>query len=307
MKVVGILRVKDEADLLPEVLENVASGVEEIYAYDDDSSDGTLEILQAHPAVTHIEPFDPSFIHELQKTRILEQRVKERYPYQTEEVWVALLAGDLFWLNLNPTEAANLAVSKGCDLQNGVAIDFGRWQWDDETDMWPNYPQSLRELCRWCNILEQLPVAWKVADYTVWRRLPWPGGFKKRNVGVTTEFPFLEHQGKRSPKYHQWKYATGSREQPRVGGERVTPDYWTAENAYAHGKSLGYWENTRRIPWHGLDSIRDLVSLYNMSAEAEEATYEAIQDNYQGEGEFAPRTDLSPRTDLRAIDNSPTR
>lgn len=305
MRVVGILRVKNEADLLPEVLENVSVGVEEIFAYDDNSSDGTLEILKAHPAVTHIEPFDPSFTQELQKTRLLEQRVKERYPYQTEEVWVALLAGDLFWLNMNPTEAANLAVSKGCDLQNGIAIDFGRWQWDDETDTWPEYPKSLRELCRWCNILEKLPVVWKVADYTLWRRLPWPGGFNKRNVGVTTEFPFLEHQGKRSPKYHQWKYGSGSRAQPMVRGVRVTQDYWSYDASYEHGRKLGYWNNRKRVPWTGMETIARLVELYDMDREEEQAVYRSYDGHRHDD--FPPRIDLSPRTDLRNFNRSPTR
>lgn len=261
MKVVGILRVKNEADLLPEVLENVSVGVEEIFAYDDNSTDGTLEILKAHPAVTYVEPFNPDFVFELQKTRILERRIKKNYPYKKEEVWTALLAGDLFWLNMNATEAANLAVSKGCDLQNGTAIDFGRWKWDDAVDLWPNYPQSLRKLCQWCAVIEELPVVWKVADYTSWKRLPWPRNFKNRNVGITPDSPFLEHQGKRSPRYHQWKYATDSRAQPRIGGVRTTKDQWTLDFAYDHGKSLGFWENDKRIPWEGLNTIDKLIEL----------------------------------------------
>lgn len=290
MKVVGILRVKNEADLLPEVLDNVAVGVEEIYAYDDNSTDGTLEILQAHPAVTYIAPFDPSFTQEFQRTRVLEQRVKQNYPYKTEEVWVAFLAGDLFWLNMNPTDAANLAVSKGCDLQNGVAVDFGRWEWDEETDTWPNYPKSLRELCQWCAIIEELPVVWKVSDYTRYNRLPWPGGFKKRNVKKDASFPFLEHQGKRSPQYHYWKYATGSRAQPVVDGVRVTKDYWTVETGHAHGSSLGFWGNDRRIPWEGLNTIDRLMELEHMSWPDRVAVYRTYDDKRHDN--WPRRTDL---------------
>ena len=290
MKVVGILRVKDEADLLQEVLDNTAEGVEEIYAYDDGSTDGTLEVLKAHPAVTHIEPFDPAFTQELQKTHILEQRVKENYPYKTEEVWVALLAGDLFWLNMTPTEAANYAISKGCDLQNGVAIDFGRWNWDAETDTWPNWTESLRTLCQWCAIIEELPVVWKVSDYTRYKRLPWPGGFKKRNTDMVREMPFLGHYGKRSPTYHQWKYATGSRAQPRHKGVRTTKDQWTPEFAYEHGKSLGFWENDKRIPWEGLNTIDRLLELEKMSWVDRLAVYRTYDD--QRHDNWPRRTDL---------------
>lgn len=290
MKVIGILRVKNEADLLPAVLENVIGGVEEIFAYDDNSSDGTREILEAHPAVT-IEPFNPSFTKELQKTRVLEQRIKDKYPYQTEEIWTALLAGDLFWLNMTPFEAACKAHDQGYDLQNGVAIDFGRWKWDEATDTWPNWHMDIRHLCQWCSIIEELPVVWKTSDYTRWKRLPWPGGFKKRNVGITVDFPFLEHQGKRSPRYHQWKYLNGSRDLPRVNGVRTTLDQWEdPEFSYNHGHKLRFWENRRRIPWQGLETIDRLVELLNMNAEDEEAAY--CEFDNQRHDNWPRRTDI---------------
>ena len=287
MKVVGIMRVKDEADLLQEVLDNVAVGVEEIYAYDDDSSDGTLEILKAHPAVTYIEPFNPAFNEEWQKTSALEKKVRETYPYKTEEVWVALLAGDLFWLNCNATDAANLAVSKGCDLQNGIAIDFGRWGWDETTDTWPNWPESLRTLCQWCSIIEELPVVWKVSDYTSYKRLPWPGGFKQRNTEKVREMPFLEHQGKRSPRYHQWKYGSESR-QPSRGSKREEYDDW--DFAFAHGSDRGFWANENRIPWEGLNTIDRLLELEKMSWEDRLAVYRTY-DHHRHDN-WPRRTDL---------------
>jgi glycosyltransferase involved in cell wall biosynthesis len=288
MKVIGILRVKNEADLLPAVLENVIGGVEEIFAYDDNSTDGTREILEAHPAIT-IVPFNPGFTMELQKTRVLEQQIKDKYPYQTEEIWTALLAGDLFWLNKTPFEAAWKAHALGYDLQNGVAIDFGRWKWDEATDTWPNWHMDIRHLCQWCAIIEKLPVVWKVADYTRWKRLPWPGGFNKRNTKMNRDFPFLEHQGKRSPKYHQSKYATGSRPLSKKSG-LVASQFDDYDFAFEHGKNLGFWENDKRIPWEGLNTIDRLLELRTMSGPERVAVYRSYDD--QRHDNWPRRTDL---------------
>lgn len=291
MKVVGILRVKDEADLLPAVLDNATPGVEEIFAYDDNSSDGTLQILKDHPAVTYIEPYDPDFSFEMQKTRALEKAVRRNNPWKEEEIWVSLLAGDLFWLNMLPQEAAERALSAGFDCSNGTAVDFGRWSWDEETDTWPNWHKDPRQLCKWCGIIEQLPVVWKIADYTFWERLPWARGFHARKLGVAMDMPFLEHQGKRSPRYHQWKYASASRDLPRIDGVRTTRDQWTYEFAYEHGKKLGFWENHKRIPWLGPETLETLVKVHNMERKSERNAFWRTYDD-QRHDDWPERTDV---------------
>jgi hypothetical protein len=280
MYIIGILRVKDEADLLPDVLDNVSDGINEIYAYDDGSSDGTLEILQNHPKVTYIKTFDPSFTREVQKTRHLEDEVKKRHPnYSTEEVWVALLAGDLWWYTHSPRQAATEAAKKGYDCRNGVAVNFARWKWDEETDTWPNWTPSIQELCRWCKIIEELPVVWKVANYTGWHRLPWPRHFKKRWQGIDQKSVFLKHYGKRSPKRHQWIFQKGGRHLPK---NTQAADWESFEFAYEHGKSLGYWENRECIPWEGPQTIQRLIDIENMSFAERDAVYASYDGNRCG-------------------------
>lgn len=273
MYVVGILRVKDEADLLLEVLDNVSEGVDEIYAYDDDSQDKTLDILKKHPKVTYIKTFDSKFTSEVQKTQHLEQEVKKRHPnYSTEEVWVALLAGDLWWETHSPREAAIEAVSKGHDCRTGVAINFARWKWDKDSDTWPNWHQPVQKLMNWCKIIEELPVVWKVADYTRWKRLPWPRSFNNRWTGIDKDSVFLLHYGKRSPKHHQWIYQKGNRTLPRGTSAK---DWESAEFAYSHGKSLGYWENTEYIPWLEAETtIQQLIEMEPMTPEERKLIYD---------------------------------
>ena len=48
---VGLTRMRNEALLLPDTLDHLASQVDAIVAYDDASTDDTVEILRAHPKV----------------------------------------------------------------------------------------------------------------------------------------------------------------------------------------------------------------------------------------------------------------
>lgn len=58
------LRVKNEARHLPRCLANLERFCDHIVAYDDGSTDGTLEILRAHPLVRHVVTFEKDYYHE---------------------------------------------------------------------------------------------------------------------------------------------------------------------------------------------------------------------------------------------------
>ena len=51
---VGLTRMRNEALLLPDTLDYLAGQVDAIVAYDDASTDETVEILRAHPKVALI-------------------------------------------------------------------------------------------------------------------------------------------------------------------------------------------------------------------------------------------------------------
>jgi hypothetical protein len=51
---IGITRIRNEALILPDTLEYVGQHVDAIVAYDDASTDRTLEILRGHPKVALI-------------------------------------------------------------------------------------------------------------------------------------------------------------------------------------------------------------------------------------------------------------
>jgi len=54
IKIVGITRVRNEEDIIQLTLDHVANLVDEIYVYDDCSTDSTVSICQAHPKVTKV-------------------------------------------------------------------------------------------------------------------------------------------------------------------------------------------------------------------------------------------------------------
>ncbi len=60
----AVLRVKNEEKNLPRCLANLERFCDHIVAYDDGSTDRTLEILNAHPMVRHVVSMEKGFYHE---------------------------------------------------------------------------------------------------------------------------------------------------------------------------------------------------------------------------------------------------
>ncbi|OBK27006.1 hypothetical protein A5634_23965 [Mycobacterium asiaticum] len=54
MRVLGLFRVHNGADILPRVLDSLSGWCDDIYVIDDRSTDDTAEILSHHPAVTNL-------------------------------------------------------------------------------------------------------------------------------------------------------------------------------------------------------------------------------------------------------------
>lgn len=54
MKLIGITRIRNESNIIENTLNHVSKLVDEIHVFDDASEDNTIEICQAHPAVTTV-------------------------------------------------------------------------------------------------------------------------------------------------------------------------------------------------------------------------------------------------------------
>lgn len=275
MKIIGTLDSRDDADLLPEVLDQCKDWFDAIYAYDDGSQDGTYNILNSHSAVTKV--WRAQDFSDEDKKKYLQHRrgyplemVKKDYPYQTEDIWVVRLEGDRFFLNQTPHEIVDRAVHAGHDQRCGVMLDFRRHReqgWG-EVDKWPNWNPSLRTLSTWCGIDDSHnAVAFKVSDFVDYALLnrprPWPGGLKNGDCNrslYTKDMAYFEHQGRRSPKYWHWVYNSGSR--PKSQKFSVEWDFTSPETVYETVKSIH--QPYKLLPWISFEkSIDKLLEVAN--------------------------------------------
>lgn len=301
-KIVGLMCVRDEADLLPEVVPHVRNLVDELYFYDDNSQDNTWKFSkEADYAIHRQDDLDRPNIKRPGYHHLLEE-VKKRYDVSKEDVWAAITMGDRFFLNKTPRQLVEEAGNY--NSVQGVQLDFLRHRldpWTEDNDTFPYYFESLRNTCRWAKVDEHCIVVFKVTEKTSYlkAKYPWPRGIEGRaqysakEIGkhFTEEMPFLEHQGRRSPKACMWRYSSGSR---KIGRKHKNLDLSTFD---AVMRSYARWYAPYRVfPWTGPETISEIVHWENSSDLRENRAnlrwffwgLEALQSYYK----IPPRTDI---------------
>lgn len=271
MKIIGIMCVKDEADLLPEVLEHLDGKLDELYAYDDGSMDATNNILRESSVVTYLiskeEDTDRLDIARPHYHHLLE---KIREDHVGEEVWVVITMGDRFFLNKMPRQIVEEARAGGYTTVNGVQLDFVRHRadpWTEENDTFPHYSESLRKICKWFKWDEECVVAYKLSDESSYleAKYPWPRGghtkvqYAKNETGdkLSMDIPYLEHQGRRSPNAFKWRIESGSR---KLSSKINLPSTSFADIQEKQKKWYAQW---KLIPWVDTTSLAQLILMYN--------------------------------------------
>jgi hypothetical protein len=271
MKLVGMMCVKDEADLLPEVLPHTKALVDDLLVYEDGSTDSTWDLIGDVAFKIKKEDDERLNIHRPNYHRLLET-AKKNYDYNNEPVWMIICMGDRFWLNKTPRQCAEEGEAAGMNSVEGIQLDFLRCRedpWTEENDTFPVWNPSLREQCRWFKPDEKCIVAFKLTDHCTYAKgakYPWPQsiggevlyGYGKLGEKLTIDQPFLEHQGRRSPKAAMWRANSGSRPQ---GSKYAHYDYSTFQTTV---ESIGRFYNAYRLwPWAGLESIEPMIECYN--------------------------------------------
>ena len=272
-KIIGLMAVKDEADLLPLVYPHVRGLVDYLYVYDDFSQDNTWELVKTSDYairgvddVSRLEIPRPNYHHLLEKIK---------QDFEGEDVWVVLTMGDRFFLNKTPRE-----IAEGAGPYNaveGVQLDFLRHKydpWTEENDPFPDY-SNIRSICRWSRVDERCIVAFRLQPYLTYigSKYPWPQRLHIQYGEVeqpllSVDMPFLEHQGRRSPKGLMHRIASGQR-----GISKKHPEY----NASSFQKIMETYDflyNTNRIvAWIGPKSLETLVWLNNEVMEKSKKRY----------------------------------
>lgn len=268
MKIFGLMCVRDEADLLLEVFPHIKSLVDELLVYEDGSQDNTYEQIKTASYVMRCEDDKERLDIARPNYHHLLEHIKRNYDFNVDPIWVVIAMGDRFFLNKTPKEIVESAEENGATSVEGVQLDFLRCRsnpWTEEIDTFPNYPDSLRRLCRWTRIAERCIVAYKVSEELSYRRAkyPWPKGlttpqFSKRiyEEKLSVDMPFLEHQGRRSPNAARWRYTTGSRD--------VSIKYdWDFSTFHTALNTMETFYNAYQlIPWFGLHTLDDIVNFY---------------------------------------------
>ena len=67
MKIVGLMAIKDEADLIPEVLPHISERVDDILIYDDGSQDNTWDMSYAKFREIHQAGIIPKYLERAKK------------------------------------------------------------------------------------------------------------------------------------------------------------------------------------------------------------------------------------------------
>jgi len=267
-KIIGMMCVKDEEDLLPEVYPHVKELVDELYVYDDGSIDNTWDIVKdADYAIRKQDDVNRPSIHRPNYHRLLE-KIKERHDIEKDDVWVVITMGDRFFLNKTPRQI--VAEASGFQSVEGIQLDFLRHRldpWTEHNDTYPNWTESLRYLCRWVRLDERCIVAYKVTKDCSYRqsKYPWPKTigipqyeYNSMNKKISLNMPFLEHQGRRSPKAAMWRYASGSRP---LGRKYQHYDLSTFDSTVLSMTRL--YSPYRLFPWTGLETLNLIVDWEN--------------------------------------------
>lgn len=269
MKIVGLMCVRDEADLLPQTYPHIRRLVDHIYAYDDGSQDATWDYVKhSDYAIRRVDDHQrlsiarPNYHHLLDK-------IKE--DFGNEEVWVFITMGDRFFLNKTPRQLVEEA--KDYEVINGMQLDFVRHAedpWTEENDPWPDM-SNIRHICRWFKRDERCTVGFKLKPHLTYvdAKYPWPSGLghmkaqytKVKGAPTSMEIPFLEHQGRRTPKASKWRHTSGS----RPTSTRRPADYSTYESTV---RSLAcYYASTDVVPWIDNSSLVSFIETTNSGIE----------------------------------------
>lgn len=272
MKVVGIMCVRDEGDILPEVLASLEGKLDALYAYDDGSIDNTFEVLSQSPVITFLtsrskDPFRESISRG--NYHCLFEKIKKDF---NEEVWIVNTMGDRFFLNKQPKEIVEETKKSGFEAVYGIQLDFLRHRlqgWTSDVDTFPNYPESLRSLCRWFCLDERAIIAYKVKPEQSFSLspYPWPKGLgpprfrdeSKSNL-LSLEMPFLEHQGRRSPNAMLWRLKNKSR---GISKKINTSGYDLTKYEDIVKLFPRFYAPYKVLPWYSNKSLETLISLYN--------------------------------------------
>ena len=117
MGFVGITRVRNEAHILKDTLDHVAEFLDGVVLVDDSSTDGTIDIAEEHPVVTHVLRNDRQHVNRPMSETIDRQRAL-RQVMQSRPDWIMNFDAD------ERFEWPKYDWQKSCDILRMRLFDF---------------------------------------------------------------------------------------------------------------------------------------------------------------------------------------
>jgi hypothetical protein len=303
MKTVGLMCVKDEVDLLPQVYPHIRELVDYLYVYEDGSQDDTWDYVKdADYAIRKVDDKDRLEIRRPNYHHIFEQVKKD---FRGEEVWCFLTMGDRFFLNKKPRQLVEEAKEVGDSSIHGVQLDFLRHRldpWTEENDPYPDL-SNIRNLNRWVRWDEYCVVGFRMYDQLSYlkAKYPWPRNWPPEqkaqyqihevNNTLTVEMPFLEHQGRRTPKAILERAASGARP---ISSRKYTSRDYSSYVPFLETAAFTYLPY-KVIPWIDNSTLVDVVQLHNADGLKDKACRRYF---FQGVEYAAKVAGVPPRSDL---------
>jgi glycosyltransferase involved in cell wall biosynthesis len=215
---------KEEADILPQVIEAALPHVDSLFIADDGSTDNSWDIIQAYKRakdkIEHIQQ-EPSPKDRSQRNALLAEMRRQGYG---QNDWVQVIESDIMILDTSPKLAIkDHAVQDMAVSWQTLNATNTKEAWPS-TDTWPHWGKPLNEIMPYWHRLEHMLYTFRLLPelrYTdMWR--PWPSGFAKYSDGSevkvdrrTDDAPLLAHFGYRGPTHFYNKFKNHS---SNVGG-----------------------------------------------------------------------------------------
>lgn len=213
MNIIGLMWAKDESDIIEQTIEDALKHVDTLMVADDDSIDGTWEIIKSYSNrleyiaqrkhhIKNEHPLQWARQHLLDETR-------KRFGYK--DTWIQIVESDIMILDTDIREA----IKRFCRDDVSVSwqtLNAVRHEWKPENDEYPNWSKSIEEVMPYAHWMEVMTYSFRPLPglYYTSERKPWPRGFSKYNGKEYRKkkhnSPLLAHFGYRGPNHFYNKY-----------------------------------------------------------------------------------------------------
>lgn len=217
--VVGMMWLKNEGDIIEEIIADALKKVDSLFVYDDGSTDRSWDIVKSFGSRLEYAttkslaiPRELNIIPHLWGRNHLLAQIKKRY--KPEDTWVQIIEGDMMLLDTDVRQAIK---DHAC---NDIAVFWQtlnavrpNWEGRDEYPHWSEPITKVMSHGHWIELMLYTFRPLPGIEYEEGDGKPWPRGFSAYNLKERkrkkVDSPLLAHYGYRGPTHFMDKYYKG--------------------------------------------------------------------------------------------------